>query len=92
MSKIRHVIYNSVFLQQTVTWTKFAGNRFFPNLLYLFSCTFPPFIAISWPMETEHQYIMSCDWARTHIFVYNLQNVSVTVTLQYNIKIPNKKL
>jgi hypothetical protein len=71
VSEIRHVFYNSVLSRQTLTCSKSAGNRVWQIYVYLFSYTFLQFLTISWPLETEHQYIMLCDWARTQSFVYN---------------------
>jgi len=55
------------------------------DLLYLFSCTSLPFIAISWPIETVHQYITYCHWAWKHSLVNNVP--SATVTVRYSMKI-----
>lgn len=63
---------------KNITSLKSAGNRVYPDLLHLFSCTFLPFIAISLPIETVNQNIMSCDWTRAHSFVYKVPSATVT--------------
>jgi hypothetical protein len=85
MSQICHVFYNSVLSQKLLHGRIMQGKGVLPDLMYLFSCTLPPFITVSWPTQTVHQYIMLCDWARTYSFVYDV--TSVTVTVRYNIKI-----
>ena len=89
MSKIYHVYYNSILSQQTVTWSKSAGN--IVSFIIFIQLTFHPFIAISWPIGTiHHYYIMYSHWARKHSLVYNVPSVTVTVTVtvtvRYNIK------
>jgi len=86
MSKIGHISYNSALLQQTVSVCSQYGLT---DLLYLFSYTFLPFIAISWPIEAVHLCTMSYYCARKHSLVYNVP--SATVTVRYDIKICNWK-
>jgi len=60
------------------------------DLLYSFCCTSLPFVAILWPIEAVHQYIVSCDWTKTHSLVYNVPRA--TVTIRHNINICYWKL